>query len=189
MQTRAMDMVAGSQEPPNTSAVGRCMLPCRVAWPWLHRVSHTGTLHFRGPGAALWPPHCCASTIQGLPETVPRSEQVPGSSDGAGSTQGAGEGWPESRDPRMHPEPGCLSLPRRLCFLTAFCILSTSAIDMGLEHSHTFLRLGQGLCGPVFQGESPLPLCSWWQKGPLCASGSVLLWGRIGTKQPQLGRK
>lgn len=101
----------------------------------------------------------------------------------------AREGWPESRDHGVHPELGCLAPPRRLRFLAALCILSTSAIDMGLEPSHAFLRLGQGLCGPAFQGESPLPLCSQWQKGPLCASGSVLPRGRIGTKQPQLGRK
>lgn len=90
--------------------------------------------------------------------------------------------------------PGCTPdwlpfMAQRLCFLTTLCILSTSTIDMGLERSHAFLCLGQGLCGLVFQGESPLPLCSWWQKGPLCASDSVLLQGRIGTEQPQLGRK
>lgn len=105
------------------------------------------------------------------------------------STRGRGRGPAGEQRPQGAPRARPLSPPRRLRFLAALCIPSTSAIDMGLEPSHAFLRLGQGLCGPAFQGESPLPLCSRWQKGPLCASGSVLPRGRIGTEQPQLGRK
>jgi len=173
----ALGTVAGSQDPPSTAAAGRDVLPAE-----LH-----GFRCAAGSPAALCelsraPCHDAAPCT--THEMESGSHRVPGSSEAQGCKRGL------AREQRpWHPELGCLAPPRRLRFLAALCILSTSAIDMGLEPSHAFLRLGQGLCGPAFQGESPLPLCSQWQKGPLCASGSVLPRGRIGTKQPQLGRK
>lgn len=185
MQTRAMDMVAGSQEPLNTSVAGRC---CSASLQKGTALVAQGFSAFQGARGNPWPPHRCASTIHGSSGTVPHGKQVLGSGRGAGSTWGAERAGQRARTPGCSPD----WLPftaQSLCFLTTLCILSTSTIDMGLERSHALLCLGQGLCGLVFQGESPLPLCSWWQKGPLCASGSVLLQGWIGTEQPQLGRK
>lgn len=173
-------MVAGSQEPLNTSVAGRC---CSASLQSGTALVPQGFSAFQGARGSPWPPHCCASTIQSL-----RASKCWGLA-GVQAALGVQRGWSESRDPGVHPKLALPFMAQRLCFLTTLCILSTSTIDMGLERSHAFLCLGQGLCGLVFQGESPLPLCSWWQKGPLCASGSVLLQGWIGTEQPQLGRK
>lgn len=111
MQTRAMDMVAGSQEPLNTSVAGRC---CSASLQKGTALVAQGFSAFQGARGNLMATTPLCQHHSGIIWNSPSWQTSAGVWQGCRQHLGCREGWSESKDPWVQPGLAAFHSPEPL---------------------------------------------------------------------------